>query len=121
MSQTTPPRGALPAAVAVVAPALGAQVAGAERLARLSVATSRCPSLLRWNIGWSRSPTPGGTRAIGRWGWAAEPDALRGPSRHQPSRCELSGMTVPTHDATIQDGGMVMTDGATAASMFPAA
>lgn len=47
MSQTTPPRGALSATVADVAPALGAQAAGAERLARPSVAPTRPPALLR--------------------------------------------------------------------------
>lgn len=120
MSQTTPPRGALSAAVADVAPALGAQVAGAERLARLSVAPTRRRALHQWNIGWGRSPTPGGARPRGRRGWAAEPDAAHGPSKHQLSRCGVSGRSFPTRDATIQDGGMVITDGTKAASMFPA-
>ena len=95
MSQTTPPRGALSAAVADVAPALGAQVAGAERLARLSVAPIRDPALLRRNIGWGRSPTPGGARARGRRSRATEPDALQGPSKHQPSAAECPERASP--------------------------
>ena len=121
MSQTTPPRDALPAAVTDVAPTLGAQAAGAERLARTSVAPTRPPALRRWNVGWSRVSAPGGARAGGRWSWAAKPDAVHGPSKHQPSRYELSGMTVPARDATIRDDGMVTTAGPGTGSTLPAA
>ena len=120
MSQTTPPRGVLLAEVADAAPTLGAQAAGAERLARLPVASTRRPALLRWKIGWSRASAPGGDRARGRRNRVAELDAAHGPSKHRPSRYELCGMTVPTHDATLQDGGMVTTGEPRAGSMFPA-
>ena len=92
----------------------------AERLARLSVAPTRPPALLRWNIGWSRVPAPGGARANGRCSWAAEPDAAHGPSENQPSRHELPGMTVPAHDATVRDDVMVATGGPGAGSILPA-
>ena len=119
MSQTTPPRGPLPAAVADVSPALGAQAGGAERLARLSVAPTRPPALRRWNVAWGRVPVPRGARAGGRWSRAAEADAARGPSKPQPSCYELSGMTVPTHYTSIRDGGMVTAGGPGAGSMRP--
>ena len=48
----------------------------------------------------------------------SNPDAVLGPSKHQPFRYELSGMTVPVHDATIRDDGMVTTGGPGASSML---
>ena len=123
MSQTTLPRGVLPANVR------GRECrSGAGRTGRLgrtppeplgcADSTSRAPPVERRA---ESSVGARGARAGGLWSWGAEPDAVRGPIKHQPFRYELSGMTVPAHDATIRDDGMVTTAGPGAGSILPAA